>query len=124
MKKLMFALLMALSLPALGEWKLIETDKDGNGIYFDPGTLERNGNIVRVWMMSDLPAINMVGRLSYRNQHEFDCQAPRHRIIRAESYATHMAHGKPLDTDNDPQDWGEYYPGARYEKDRKLLCAK
>jgi len=124
LRKLFFAMLIALSSPAFGEWRLIETNKNGDSIYYDPVTLARDGALVRVSMMSDLHDVNIVGRLSYRTQHEFDCQAPRHRITRTESYSTHLAIGKALDSDSDPKDWSEYHPGSLYERERNIFCGK
>jgi hypothetical protein len=123
-KKAVCALLIALPLPALAEWKLMETSKDGDHFYYDPATLERDGDLVRVWMMSDMHAITTTGRFSFRHQHEFDCRAPQHRTLRSESYVAHMASGKPRDWDDTPGDWHDFAPGSGYDKDRKLFCAK
>jgi len=124
MKKIAVALLVTLSFPAFGEWQLMETTKSADHLYYYAATLERDGTLVRVWMMTDLHEVNLVGRLSYRNRHEFDCHASRHRITHTESYSTHMAVGKPIDSDDDPQDWKQYGPGALYESERNVLCGK
>lgn len=127
MKKTTFVLLMAVSLPAFAEWKLTETTTDGGHFYYDPSTIERNRNIVRVWELTDLPALNQVGRLSYRTLHEYDCSAHRHRVIRSESFVTHMATGAAYDVDDKSKEdveWDEYNPGSRFDKMSKVVCAK
>jgi hypothetical protein len=127
MRKTIFALLIAVSLPAFGEWKLTEILVDGSHLYYDPSTIERKGNLVRVSELSDLPALNQMGRLSYRTQHEYDCSAPRSRVIRSESYPTHMATGAALDVDDHSSgdaEWVEFHPGSRSDKMSKLVCAK
>ena len=125
MRKAIFTLLLAVSLPAFGEWKLIDTNKDGDRVYYDPSTLERTGNLVRIWELSDLHALNQVGRLSYRTLMEFDCPAHRLQLIRSESYVTHMASGKVVDTnDYEPAEWQGFNPGSLYEKTYKAVCTK
>lgn len=127
MKKVFVALLLAVSLPAFGEWKLTEVLVDGSHLYYDPSTIERKGNLVRVWELSDLPALNQMGRLSYRTQHEYDCSAHRSRVIRSESYVTHMATGAAQDVDDksgQDAEWFEYGPGSRADKMNKVVCAK
>jgi hypothetical protein len=127
MRKTIFALLIAVSLPAFAEWKLTEILADGSHLYYDPSTIERKGNLARVWELSDLRALNQVGRLSYRDLNEYDCSAHRHRNIRSESYLTHLATGAPVDVDDKSSgdaEWYEYYPGSRAEKMGKVVCAK
>ena len=127
MKKTLVALLITLPLPAFGEWKLSELLADGSHLYYDPSTIERKGNLARVWELADLPTLNKVGRLSYRDLNEYDCSANRHRNIRSESYLTHMATGAPHDADDKSSgdaEWFAYYPGSRADKMGKVVCAK
>jgi hypothetical protein len=128
MRKTIFVLLTAVSLPAFGEWKLTEITVDGDHLYYDPSTIERNRNFVQVWELTDLPALNQVGRLSYRTLHEYDCSAHRHRVIRSESYLTHMATGAPHDVDEKSSgdaEWDDYIIRGRGSiKWAKVVCAK
>jgi len=128
MRKTICALLMmVVSLPAFCEWKLTEILADGSHLYYDPATIEHQGNFARVWELVDLPALNKVGRLSYRDRSEYDCSAHRQRVIRSESYLTHMASGTPHDVDEnsgDDVEWFAYFPGSRAEKMGKIVCGK
>lgn len=74
-----------------------------------------------------MPTLNQVGRVSYRNLVEYDCSAHRSRVIRAESYLTHMASGTARDVDeksSEEAEWFVHYPGSRADKMSKLVCAK
>ncbi len=127
MRKTIFALLMVVSLPAFCEWKLTDILTDGSHLYYDPTTIEHEATRVRVWELADLPTLNQMGRLSYRTHHEYDCAAHRSRVIRSESYLTHMASGAARDVDEKSgteAEWFEFNPGSRSDKMSKIVCAK
>jgi hypothetical protein len=125
MKKNQIAVLLAaVVLPASAGWQLLDTDRVGNRVFYDPATVERRGGVVQVWEISDLHERNALGFLSYRNRHEFDCAGRKHRVTFTEAYREAMATGKAAAPNGEAEgQWSEFNPGSAMDRQAKVICA-
>ena len=91
------ALLAIVATSARAEWIKVGED-DGSVVYVDPSTLEKAGDVRRVWTLSDLKLARSDNVFSYRTLDDFNCKEARRRTVFRVSYAGPMATGKVLDS--------------------------
>jgi hypothetical protein len=53
MRALDLLLGLLISARAMAEWVKYSEGDNGNSYYFDPSTIKRNGNLVRVWDLQE-----------------------------------------------------------------------
>jgi hypothetical protein len=61
--------------------------------YYDAATVKKGGNMVRVWVFTDLRA-RVDGQQSRRALLEFDCKEERNRILQQTSFSGPMMSGE------------------------------
>jgi hypothetical protein len=126
MKKLLLTLLTTLMLtgPAWAEWVKV-TESDTIYRYIDPATIRKDGNLVRVWEITDLKTRHKDGELSRRSRMEYDCKQERAKYLSISEHSEAMASGTIL---NQPQiglgQWFDIPPGSVVEAVLKIVCAK
>ena len=96
---------------AHAEWTKIGVSNkadDAFTLYVDPATIQRHGNLVRMWDLQDFrrpQILNGQEYLSEKTQIEFDCQAKKARILATIDCAGRMCSGKVVYSDADTSDW-------------------
>jgi hypothetical protein len=110
-------LLMLNSVPAYAEWVKIGTSESLGGytVYVDPNTIRRNGDLVKVWALTDYTTIQTVADLSFlssKAQSEFDCAEERQRELAVTWFSGSMGNGNGVWTNFDETTWRPVAPGS------------
>lgn len=108
--------------PARAEWAKYE-EGDWGSLYFDPATIKKRGDRVRVWEVMDLKERDKSDALSLRGLFEYDCKEERRRILTYTGFHGQMASGRMLYTIIAPTEW-QYIPPeyAAHRMLRKVIC--
>ena len=127
MTRLILMLLLVLSTaPAYAEWVRVSESAEAT-VYADPGTIRRNGNLVKMWNLYDFETIQTNADssfLSSNGQGEYDCAEERRRGLAFAWFSGHMGHGKPVYSNSDEQKWRPISPGSIDQTLWKFACAK
>ena len=125
MKKLLLTLLASLLFTgsAWAEWvKVAESDDFVR--YIDPATVRKDGNLVKVWEITDYKKRDKDGKLSLRSRTEYDCKQERYRGLSISQHSGPMASSTTLFSSEGPFTWSEIPPGTVSEEVLKIICAK
>jgi len=125
MKKLFLVSLMAmLAGSALAEWVKIGYSDLGT-LYIDPATIRKDGNLRKVWVMTDLDRRNKDGEMSIRTRQQLDCKGERSRVLSGSTHSEPMASGSTLirqEFDN-LEKWSQIPPSSIAEAILERVCA-
>jgi len=108
---------------AWAEWVLY-SETDTSTFYYDPATIRKDGNMRRVWELSDLRKRHKDGEISRRYRAEYDCKNERTRILSFSLHSEPMAGGEVLKNFGEDKEWGEIPPGTVINTILKIVCAK
>ena len=92
-----WALLLIVATSVRAEWVKVGED-DGSVVYVDPATLEKAGDVRRVWTLTDTKLARADDVVSFRTLDDFNCKEGRRRTVFRVTYAGPMATGKVLDS--------------------------
>lgn len=124
MKKLLAAFLIALfSVPVWAEWELVFITNTSN-LYIDPATIRKDGDIRRVWGISDNKQRGKTGDMSTRLRFEYSCKEERYRVMSFSTHSGPMAGGDTLTDLAGSDSWTDIAPGTGGETIMKVVCAK
>lgn len=121
MRYLWLTLMLLAASPACAEWVRHYEDTE-TVFYFDPTTIERHANFVRVSTLEDLKQRGEIGEMSRRWVNEFDCERKAVRVLSLSGHSGQMAGGKPLASHNKPSEWRRILPGRPFETLLPFLC--
>ena len=107
---LMTMLLLMSSGPAHAEWVLVVADdEEGMTMYVDPGTIRRNGNIVKRWELMDFKAQRTVSGTSFSSvkfYNEYDCAKTLARVLVMTQFSGNRGKGHVVNShDKGQRDW-------------------
>ena len=126
-KAILAMLLVAASGSATGEWTQIGASGTST-VYADPATINKAGNIAKMWHLLDFKAIQSrpygLPYLSQKTQQEYDCTETRERTIEFVHYSENMGKGEITHTDSEPGDWKAVLPGSSSDARWELACGK
>ena len=124
------AITLALAMHAAhAEWTQIGVSRkagDAFTLYVDTATIQRNGNLVRIWDLQDfLEPQTVDGQiyLSEKTQIEFDCEAKKARVLATIDCAGRMCNGKVVYSDADASEWTAVGANTLGELEWKAACA-
>ena len=124
----LITLLVLNSGPAYAEWVALGTTDDGMTTYADPGTIRRNGDLVKMWALYDFKTRHTVegkSYLSYKVLREYDCAEERIRYLAFTFFSGKMGSGKVVPTTSDEQQKSEpVQPASIGLTLFKAACAK
>jgi hypothetical protein len=125
MKKKLLTLLASLVLtgPAWAEWVRVGQSEIGYK-YIDPATIRKDGNLVRVWSLTNLKQRHKDGELSSRSRIEYDCKQERLKFLSMTEHSGPMASGTELRSAIGDGQWSDIPPGSLSETVLKIVCAK
>jgi hypothetical protein len=131
MKRLLpisLTLLILSSAPAYAEWMSVSKNESGTTVYVDPGTIRRNGNLVKVWELDDNETIRTsaagISYLSLKVQSEYDCAEEQRRILASYGYSGQMGTGEIVFSRPDPGKWAPVIPGSVGQSAWVFACKK
>ena len=122
------ALLLLGAGAAQAEWTQIGVSRkadDAFTLYVDPATIQRNGNLVRMWDLQDFRQPQQVDGKTYfaeKTQIEFDCEAKKARILATIDCAGRMCTGKVVYSDADTSEWTAVGANTLGELEWKAAC--
>jgi hypothetical protein len=99
MKKLIIIAFLIASCTAGSPWTKVPLLGDEH-YYIDLTTILKNGNLRKVWELSDLKKPNEDGAKSERIRMEYDCYGERGKVLAIEHYSENMGKGKVIRTIN------------------------
>jgi hypothetical protein len=114
MTRLLLITLLALSgKPVYAEWVSVdgrfEERPTPYAVYVDPDTIRRNGDLVKLWVLTDFKTIQTEPtppHLSVTSQREFQCNEERVRLLALTAFSGHMGTGNAVYSYSDSQDQG------------------
>ena len=123
MKKLICICFALLASTAWAEWVYVAENKWA--LYFiDPTTIRRDGNLRKVWAMTNLRVRDKDGELSRRTRVEYDCKQERARTLFISTHVDPMAQGETLINASLTGEWGEVPPNSVQSIELSMVCAK
>jgi hypothetical protein len=96
----------------------------GTEIYYDPITMQRSGNMVKMWEMWDFKTTQDIGGqrvLSVSSRYEYDCKSARRRMLSTAGFSGHGGKGVVVDTGTALGPWESLPPGY-IEELWKVAC--
>jgi len=112
---------------AMAEW----TWSGGNDQfihYVDRATIRRNGNLVKMWWMTDekTEQKSYAGHsyLSSKAQEEYDCKEEKRRLLAFTWFSGQMGNGSVVYSNSDGDKWEPIEPGSTGEVLWKIACGK
>ena len=123
-RRLSFALLLAASRGAAGEWTLLGENGDLT-LYVDPATIVRADGMAKLSALYDHKSARSTMRgwlyRSERMQTEFDCKRERWRAVYSTYHFGNMASG-PVFGDSRSWEWVPIAPETVAEKALRMAC--
>ena len=130
MIKLMLTLVLAVICNnVMAEWdKLVEDDEEALVVYVDPTTIHKNGNSVKMWVLSDYKEPQELAFLplymSIKSQYEFNCKEGQAKELYASYHAKNMGGGKVIYSDKIPENWSPVSPDSLDKELWKFACGQ
>ena len=127
MKRLLMGLMLLVTAGAASAEWTVAGGNDQFVQYVDRATIRRNGNLVKMWVLSDLKTVQTDAGDSYlssKAQNEYDCKEERSRILAFTWFSGKMGNGKVVYSDSDPGKWKPISPESIGEIKWKVACGK
>lgn len=123
MRSLLFLLLLPLA--ATAGWEELAADAVARE-YVNLDTVEKRGNVIAMWNMSDFHVPQAVGNgrtyLSSKVHQEYDCLSKRKRIITLIHYQERQGQGQMVFFDKTLGDWRVVKPGSLADVHLNAAC--
>jgi hypothetical protein len=128
MRRLLMMLLFvsgsALACGSMEEWDEVFSG-EGVTTYADTSTINRKGNKVKMWWLSDYEEEQEIGSVSYQSAKfisEFDCVKNQFRQIYGSWHSDNMAESEAVSIEYDLQKWTEIEADSAEESLLKAAC--
>ena len=123
---LFIALQVLSSRVAYAEWVEVGITDEAT-VYADPATIQRKGDVVKMWHLHDFKTTQTVlkkSSLSSRSQDEYDCTAARHRALASTSFSGSMGSGTIRSSYSIKGKWEPVPPGTMTQSLWNVACEK
>ena len=114
-KTILLSLLLLVTSSAWAEWVKVASSTDGYTVYIDPATIRKDGNLRKVWEISERKQPKQDGEMSRLVKFEYDCKTERRNILSASTHSEPMGKGKTIwsaPSSALATDWREIPPGT------------
>lgn len=125
-KVILMMLLTVVSNSAMAEWIDVGSNENMT-IYVDPATIQRAGNMAKMWHLTDFKTENKdMGEayLSTKDQNEYDCKEAKLRRRASSQHSKNMGSGKVVYSDTYTTRWKPVPPDSGTEIMWKFACIK
>lgn len=123
-KTILLSILLLVTGAAWAEWEKVTTTAQAT-FYIDRATIRKDGNLRRIWWLTDYKQRDTSGAMSVRQMDEYDCKGERRRQLSSSEHAEPMTGGKELASNGEnPRGWRQIPPGTIGESLLKMLCAQ
>ena len=120
-KVLLFALLLVTS-SAWALWINIG-ETDTAIFYVDPASILKDGNLRKVWVITELKERDPDGHISSRVRYEFDCKGEVYKYLALSTHSEPMAAGKIIAPNRiGSSGWNEIPPGTFVASVQNIVC--
>ena len=92
--------------------------------YVDRASIRKDGNLRRMWSLTDLKQRDKNGEMSRRSKSEYDCKGERMRYLALSTHSESMAGGKTLLNEGEEEMWRAIPPGTAAEAILEMACAQ
>ncbi|TAN77789.1 MAG: hypothetical protein EPN14_07310 [Gallionella sp.] len=127
MRKAVFMILLAVvSGSAMAEWFEVGSNEI-TAIYVDPATIQRSGNMAKMWHLVDFKRVKKDMGDPYRStkdQNEYDCKEEKLRRRAFSQHAENMGGGKVVYSDTFTTKWKPVPPDSGTQILWKFACVK
>lgn len=123
---ILMMLLAVASNSAMAEWVNVGSNENVF-IYVDPTTIQRAGNMAKMWHLFDFKYVKEdMGEpyLSTREQNEYDCKEEKYRRRATSQHSKNMGSGKVVYSDSYTAKWKPVPPDSGIEIMWKFACLK
>ncbi|MDP2761779.1 MAG: hypothetical protein Q8O64_15555 [Sideroxyarcus sp.] len=125
-KVILVMVLAVVSSSAMAEWVNVGSNEN-LAIYVDPATVQRVGNMAKMWHLTDFKrAKKDMGEwyLSAKDQNEYDCKEVKLRRCASSQHSKNMGGGKVVYSDSYITKWRPVPPDSGIEIMWKFACTK
>lgn len=126
-RAVLMMILAVMSSSAMAKWVEAGSKLDVVSTYIDPATIRKEGNMVKVWTLTDRKAPRTIGgvtHLSMKQHEEYDCKEKQSRSHGASFHSRNMGKGKVVYSDSVTSEWEPVYLGSAGEILWKIACEK
>jgi hypothetical protein len=124
----LITLLVLSSGPVYAAWELVSGDDTAKlTVYVDRDTIQRKGNLAKMWQMYDYKAVQTVAGdslLSIQRHNEYDCTGERTRMLAYTWFSSNMGKGRVVYKTADEQPWEPVVPRSINQSLWKVACSK
>ena len=113
MHKIIFMLMLILvSNSATAAWSKVTANEEAT-IYADTATINKSGNTVKMWDVSDYKK-KIAGNnyLSLKSQQEYDCKEKKNRTLTYTTFTGNMGSGNIVKSSTSAHAWSPVYAGG------------
>jgi len=122
MKAIIPALLLLLVAgTAQAEWVKVAESPQAIA-YFNPATLEKDGDFRKVWEIHDYKRRDADGEMSLRLHMEYNCKDAAYRLLGFSTHSEAMAEGATLVSNSTAGEWMPVRPNSLVAANLKLVC--
>jgi hypothetical protein len=121
---LVMLFLAILITPAQAQWEKISENNDLIN-YIDKSTIKKDGNLRKIWRLTDLKKREITGEMSIRMMVEHDCKEDLFRYLFVSNHSDPMAGGRIINqVRKDEKEWSQVPPETLSATIHKIVCAK
>lgn len=121
MKKSLIPILL-ISGSSWAQWSPVAVDVDGTIFNFDYSTLRKDGEIRKIWTLSNFVEKDPNGVMSSRVRVEYDCKNERHRFLSFKLFSDKNATGVTIDSGDIPSLWKDIAPDTAAWRLMQTAC--
>ena len=107
-------------------WIVLVVNPDDRTVYFDNSMMSRDGDLAKIWILSDYTKIkvdNDYRYLSSKEQYEFDCKRNMNRRLSIVMFSGKMGAGESS-IYNSTSSWMPVIPGSYGQDEYNVACKK
>jgi hypothetical protein len=120
-KSLIFSILL-IGGSSWAQWSPVAVDVDGTIINFDYSTLRKDGELRKVWTLSNFIEKDPNGVMSSRVRMEYDCKNERNRYLSFKLFSDKNAKGMTIDSGDVPSPWKDIAPDTAAWRLMQTAC--
>ncbi len=122
MKNLVLIFLFFASSPSWSQWSPVAVDVDGTLFNFDYSTLRKDGDLRKIWTLSNFVEKDPNGVMSSRVRMEYDCKNERHRFLSFKLFSDKNATGVTIESGDIPSPWKDIAPDTAAWRLMQTAC--
>ena len=122
MKNLVFIFILIVSTSSWAQWSPVAIDVDGTIFNFDYSTLRKDGDLRKIWTLSNFVEKESNGVVSSRVRMEYDCKNERQRYLSFKLFSEKNATGVVIESGDIPSSWKDIAPDTAAWKLMQTAC--